>query len=135
MVGFWDNQAPSSKSHFINRKLGVVERGLIMNNRRCSSNPYHLGDSRDLKAPYQELGTDIYFLLYHTCKSIEESWHFVLGCSVWQSMNMVCMLMIFFISVLSFSAQKSYKFLLDLYLTKMTMTMLHFKFWNQCALW
>lgn len=62
MVGFWDNQAPSSKSHLINRKSGVVERGLIMNNRRCSSNPYHLGDSRDLKAPYQELGTETTYL-------------------------------------------------------------------------
>lgn len=65
MIGFSDNQAPSSKSHLINRKAGVVERGLTMNNRRCSSNPYHLGDSRDLKALYQELGTETrYFFLF-----------------------------------------------------------------------
>lgn len=105
MVGFWDNQASTSKSHSPLTESQVWLKG--GRHTQNAPNPYHLGIP-GFKSSIPELGTEttyLFLIISHLQINWGESWHFVLGCSVLQPMNMVCMLMIFFISVLSFSAQ------------------------------
>lgn len=73
MVGPYDSQSSSSKSHIISISSGMVERGLLWIAKRCSSHPLSLRKFQGFKssivlsANNQRWRPNIYiFLLYHS---------------------------------------------------------------------